>query len=324
MTIDELRQKYSSETHARALLERLIWPNGRVCPHCGGIESCTVVRQKAQKQFYQCTACRGQFTVTTKTPLHSTKLPLWKWILTMYYMIHSSKGISSVFMAKYIGVSQKTAWKITHAIREMMSLEHIKGPFLDGEVELDEKFLGGKPRHEHGVLHKRGRGTSKQGILVMIERKGRVRTVLMQNETHDYIGSLVKRHVKPTAHLMTDQFQAYQKLAPDFASHQFVNHSHQEYVRGNVHNNTAESFNAILERAKFGIYHFLSKLHIHRYVNEAAFRWNHRQEVSQKNGKIKMVALPFIEQLASLLGLAIWRQLRRTPNGGIRCCSVYA
>ena len=116
-----------------------------------------------------------------KTPLRSTKFPLWTWILGMYYMVHSSKGISSVFISRWLGISQKSAWKLCHSIREMMDMSHENFPAVGGVVEIDEKFLGGKPRKEKGVVHKRGKGTKKQGILVMVERHGIVRAELISS-----------------------------------------------------------------------------------------------------------------------------------------------
>jgi len=322
MTIDELRAKLPDEEACRSYLEATIWRYGRVCPHCGGLKSWPIKGKTARTGLYECGECHLQFTVTTKTPMHATKLPLWKWILAIYYMIHSSKGVSSMYIAKWIGVRQKTAWRICHAIREMMDTSHESAPAISGIVELDEKYLGGKPRKEKDVVHKRGKGTSKQGILVMVERRGPVRAELINTDSHEEIAPLVERHVDKSAHLMTDQHKVYPQIAEKYAGHSYVNHGEQEFARGEVHNNTAESFNAHLERAKFGVFHRLSKKHLKRYLNEVAFRWNHRRQVSKKNGKTIMEPLPVLEQLRSLLGNAIWRQIRRTSNYGFRVCSI--
>ena len=147
MNIDQLRAKFAIENVCRQFFESVIWQHGRICPHC---------------QCQECAKCKRQFTITTKTPMHSTKLPLWKWLLAMYYMINSSKGISSVFLAKWVGISQKSAWKLGHAVREMMDPGSEIVPMLSSVVELDEKYVGGKPRYQHGVKHKRGKGTDKQ------------------------------------------------------------------------------------------------------------------------------------------------------------------
>ena len=162
MNIDQLRKRFADENACRRFFESIIWLNGRHCPHCHGAKSYRIEGKSARAGLYECAQCKRQFTVTTKTPMHSTKLPLWKWLMAMYLMVNSSKGVSSVFLAKWVGISQKSAWKLGHAIREMMAPGSELQPALSGIVELDEKYLGGKPRFEHGVKHKRGRGTKKQ------------------------------------------------------------------------------------------------------------------------------------------------------------------
>ena len=162
MNIDKLRDRFPNEKTCRSYFESIIWQNGRQCPHCGGLKSCQLNGDSVRTGVYECYQCKRQFTITTKTPMHSTKLPLWKWLQTMYYIVNSSKGISSVVLARWLGVTQTTAWKMGHAIRAMMEPDPQNTPLLDGIVELDEKYIGGKPRHRPGVRHKRGRGTVKQ------------------------------------------------------------------------------------------------------------------------------------------------------------------
>lgn len=192
MTINELRKQFPDEAACRLFFESMIWPSGRVCPHCGSLKSWAIKSKYARKGLYECGGCRLQFTVTTKTPLHSTKLPLWTWLLTMYLMSNSSKGISSVILGKLIGTTQKTAWKLGHAIRAMMALVPTETPLLMGIVELDEKYLGGRPRFQEGVKHKRravqvhlssvlplqlhGKDQLKPPLLLML---GRVRFALL-------------------------------------------------------------------------------------------------------------------------------------------------
>ena len=241
--------------------------------------------------------------------------------MAMYFMINSSKGISSVFLAKWIGTSQKTAWKVGHAVRALMASQADAMPGLAGIVELDEKYLGGKPRYQKDVKHKRGKGTAKSCVFVAVSRDGHVRASIVANDSYSELAPKVNRFVDTTADLMTDQLPVYQMIAEDYSSHSSVNHGNKEYANGDVHNNTAESFNAILERAKQGVFHFLSKMHTQRYVSEVVFRWNHRypaREVS-KNGTKKIIykAKPILEQLRSLLQYAVGTQLRRTHAGGI-------
>ena len=162
MNIDQFRKRFADESACRHFFKSILWRNGRYCPHCYCSKSYALSGQSVRTGLYECAQCKRQFTVTTKTPMHSTKLPLWKWLLAMYYIINSSKGVSSVYLGKWVGISQKSAWKLGHAVRKMMDPGSELVPALQGIVELDEKYIGGKPRYEHGVTHKRGRGTQKQ------------------------------------------------------------------------------------------------------------------------------------------------------------------
>ena len=321
MNIQEFRKQFPDEKTCHRYLEQMIWPSGRICPHCGGSKSWSISAEGKRFGLYECTACGKQFTVTTKTPLHSTKLPLQTWMMAMYFMVNSSKGISSVFLAKWIGTSQKTAWKVGHAVRALMASQADAMLGLTGIVELDEKYLGGKPRYQRDVKHKRGKGTAKSCVFVAASRDGHVRANVVANDSYSELAPKVNQFVDTTADLMSDQLPVYQKIAEDYASHGSVNHGEKEFVNGDIHNNTAESFNAILERAKQGVFHFISKKHLQRYVSEVVFRWNHRypaREIS-KNGIKKIIykAKPILEQLRSLLQHAVGTQLRRTTAGGI-------
>jgi len=253
--------------------------------------------------------------------LHATKLPLKTWLLAMYFMVNSSKGVSSVFLAKYLGVTQKTAWKVGHAVRALMQSHTNAAGRLGGIVELDEKYLGGKPRFAHGVTHPRGKGTKKSCVHVAVNREGQVRATIISGDSYAELAPLVSKVVQPDARIMTDQLPAYREIGKRFAELQSVNHGSREYVRYDVHVNTAESFNAILERAKLGVFHFLSRRHTKRYVGEIAFRWNNREphEKKTRKGLIKIImkAKPVLQLLGSLLENAVGIQLRRSIYGGI-------
>lgn len=323
--LDKLRRRFQSESRCRRFLENVIWKNGRFCPHCASLKSWPI-RHVTRKGLYECAACHRQFTVTVKTPFHSTKLPLWKWFQVIYLMLKSSGGESSVEIAKKVGVSQPTAWKVMHAIREMMDLRDEIGPVLKGVVEVDETYIGGKPRKRKGVVNKRGKGTKKQPVLVMAERKGKIRIAPIDNDSFDKIAPLLRQHICPGAVLMSDQHPVYQKIAPEFQAHFSVNHGKDEFARGNVHNNTCESVNSSLKKAYKGVYHWWSRRHQQRYLNEVAFRWNQRTPVTRKKfeGKtlvkewIEMVELPFMEKFQALLCKAMCRQVRRSHNNGLK------
>ncbi|MCP4082515.1 MAG: IS1595 family transposase [Gammaproteobacteria bacterium] len=320
MNLNQFRNMFPDENACREYLEKAIWPSGRVCPHCGSLESWRIKGDSSRSGLYECSGCTRQFTVTTKTPLHSTKLSLRTWLLAMYFMINSSKGISSVFLAKWLGVNQKTAWKMGHAIRAMMAVHADAIGLLSGVVELDEKYLGGKPRFKHGVKHPRGKGTKKTCVHVAVSRKGSVRAGVIPGDSYAVLAPHVKQVVSPAARVMTDQLRAYIALGKEFSGHESVNHGIKEYARGEAHVNTAESFNAILERAKQGVFHYVSRQHIPRYLSEVTFRWNNRAPVKKKrNGlsKIVMQAKPVLEQFANLLEHAVGTQLRRTIWGGV-------
>lgn len=321
MNTDQLRARFPDENACRNFFESVIWGVGRHCPHCSFPKSYHLSGKTSRAGLYECDQCKRQFTVTTKTPMHSTKLLLWKWLQLMYYMVNSSKGVSSVYMGKWLGVSQKTAWKMGHAIREMMKPGTSTQTLLSGIVELDEKYIGGKPRYEKGVTHKRGKGTDKQCVFVAVERHGMVRAAPIESDKASEIAPLVESMVQKDTRLMTDQNPVYDHIAEPYAGHFSVNHSQKEYARGEVHNNTAESFNAILERAKQGVFHYMSEYHLHRYLHEIGFRWDHRipEEKVTKKGKTKtvMMPMPVIDMLRSLISRAFGRQLRRTENGGI-------
>jgi hypothetical protein len=250
--------------------------------------------------------------------MHSTKLPFWTWLQGMYYLINSSKGVSSVVLGRWLGISQPAAWKMGHAIREMMA----PTGQLHGIVELDEKYVGGKPRPHDGKQRKRGRGTDKQGVLIAVERRGSVRSAPVENDSIAVLKPVVTAFVSTDAHLMTDEHHSYKSIAKSYRGHGHVSHRHGEYARGEVHNNTAESFGATLERAKQGVFHYLSKRHLYRYLNEIGFRWDHREpkkHVTRKGEtKVIMVALPIPKMLSALLSRCVGKQLRWARNRGIR------
>jgi hypothetical protein len=213
-----------------------------------------------------------------------------------------------------------------HALRAQMAIHQNLLPMLEGIVEVDEKYLGGKPRFQHGVKHKRGHGTAKACIATAVERQGPVKAHMIANNSVADLRPFVESAVAPSAHLMSDEHSAYRVIGRSFAAHDSVNHGQKEFARGDVHSNTAESFHATLERAKQGVYHYMSPEHLPLYTAEAAFRWNQRTPETRvirkgkKQGQTKTVMkrLPILEQFKALLKLALCCQLRRTENCGIR------
>src|SRR3546814_14899750 len=210
-----------------------MWPEGRFCPHCGSLRSAPILGHTARSGLYQCSEpeCRLQFTVTTKTPLYATKLPLWKWIQAIYFMLESSKGVSSVIMADWLGISQKSAWKICHAVRLLLSQRYDFDQLLSGTVELDDKFFGGAPRFKKGVKHKRGKGTKKQLIGIAAQRLGPVRAVLLENDPEANLREFVSRVVSPDATAMSDAGGGDAKIGHASAAQRPVLPSKKEFAR---------------------------------------------------------------------------------------------
>lgn len=310
-SVRDVWKKMPTERHARLFLENAIWGDDRFCPHCGSLRSRPLRGASVRPGLYQCTEreCRRQFTVTTRTPLHATKLDLRTWIAAMFLVLTSSKGISSVVMSRILGVNQKTAWKLGHAIREMMDDRQGIAGRLSGVVEVDEAFVGGKPKFRHGVKNKRGRGTGKPIALVAAARNGQARAVLI-----------------------TDKNPSYGKIGASFASHHTIQHNKRQYAntKTGAHINTVEAVNAIVQRALIGVYHRLGRKHLQRYLDEIIWRWNHRTPESKARKRKSSSGLtstktttvwkpiPVVDQMRGLLCGAVGRQLRRTPSWGLR------
>jgi len=325
-SIHDLRREVPDEAAARALFERLVWPSGPHCPCCGSLK---VWRFRAEGRrsrdgLLQCAdpECGHQFTVTSRTPPHSTKLPLLTWLHALFLVLTSSKGVSSVVLARQIGVTQPTAWKMGHAIRALMAAKHVLIEGLTGVVEADTKRVGGTPRRQEGTQNPSGRGSKKPIVLVATARGGQVRAAVIPNESKEAVESVLKAFVDATAHLMSDGDRTLVSLGKDFAAHETVNHGQHEYVRDAVHSNTADRFGDALERMKIGVFHHLSRDHLQRYVEEVCWHWNNRVQVKtrQSRGKLRRNWQPrvFLGQLTDLLRVAVGVQLRRSKNFGIR------
>ena len=191
-SIQDVWEQLPTEADARRFLEAAIWGEVPICPHCGATGAWTIKGKTARAGPYHCRTCRRQFTVSTKTPFHATKLDLRIWIAAMFLVITSSKGISSVVLARLLGVTQGTAWKLGHAIREMMDAQEVwKQAKLTDIVEVDEAFVGGKPKYQKGVKRKRGKGTDKPQILMVVQRDGQARATTIKNGTAETIGAKV-------------------------------------------------------------------------------------------------------------------------------------
>ena len=263
--LSKLIEKFGSEDKCHAYLEALRWPDGVRCPKC---DSEKISRIRTRRQF-DCDSCRYQFSVRVGTLFHDSKLPLWKWFLAVYLMGESKKGISANQLKRTLGVTYKTAWYLCHRIRSAM--EERDEPLLDGIVEADETWVGGRKK---GGLDKRHLSI----VLGAIERDGDVRLRVEDRADRATIHRFIRDHVHPDAEaLYTDSWRSYRGLEDHNTRHETVNHAADEWVRGDVHTNTVESVWSLFDRAVIGAYHKLSVKHLPAYLDEVAWRFNNRE-----------------------------------------------
>jgi ISXO2-like transposase domain/Transposase zinc-ribbon domain len=328
-TVADLRKRLRNESEARKLFEWMRWPEGRHCPECGVLDPYEITSRRPG--LYQCrdSDCGIQFSATSGTPLHATKLPIATWLEAMFLIVSSSKGVSSVVLAKQIGVSQPTAWKMGHAIRLMMRPAEDE-PLLSGVVEVDDRTDGGDParanRARYGakvasfIHNPRGRGSKKRKYLTVVERGGRARSAAIPDRKRETLEPILCEIADREAHLMTDGDASLVAIGGTFTAHDSVNHGQKQYARGDAHINTAEAFHLYICRAKMGVWHQWSETHQHRYVEEIQFHWDHRPK-TQKVGKKRhtiMASTPVFHRLRCLFELGAERQLRWADKHSVR------
>lgn len=267
-----------TEEEARDYLEEIRWPDGPVCPHCGCFENIGKLEGKSHRPgLYKCyeSECRKQFTVTVGTVMHRSKIPLHKWVLAFHLMCSSKKGISAKQLERNLDLgSYRTAWHMAHRIRAAMKEEPLAG-MLEGDVEVDETYVGGKPRYKG--QSKRGRGTSKTAVMALVERDGDAKAKPVERLTADKLQGEVRANVDPSSRVITDDLSSYRGLEDHYeGGHAVIKHSEGEYVAGDVSTNTAESFFALFKRGINGAFHHVSDRHLWQYCDEFSFRWNYR------------------------------------------------
>lgn len=266
-----------TESQAREYLEKLRWPNGVECPHCNSKEATKLAGQRHREGVYQCKDCFKQFTFTVGTVMEDSHIPLKKWLMAFHLMCSSKKGISAKQLQRDLGLgSYETAWFMAHRVRYAMSQGHLKEK-LQGRVEVDETYIGGKPR-KGSPQSKRGRGTKKTPVIVLAEKDGNAVSKPLERVSSKALKGIIRENVDLESRIITDDFKSYRGLNKVFlGGHQSINHSEGKYSVDGVDTNTAESFFALLKRGHYGIFHQLSKDHLHRYCDEFTFRWNHRK-----------------------------------------------
>jgi len=289
MAADISAPQFANDDEAREFLESVRWPNGPVCPHCGA-EGAWPIKTKARVRhtkagdkpsparqgLYKCAQykCGEQFSVTVGTVFERSKIPLTKWLMAAYLLCSSKKGISAHQLHRTLGVTYKTAWFLAHRIREAMKDDGVGllgGPGSSGVVEADETYIG--------KIKGQGKGPhfgKKQKVVALLERDGKVRTFHVPSVNVHTISEVLNAQVSKQARLMTDAAGFYIKPGKAFKSHESVNHDRKEYVRGDVTTNTVEGYFGILKRGLGGVYQHVSPEHLHRYLAEFSFRYNHR------------------------------------------------
>lgn len=299
-----LEPHFTDEDKAREYLEKMRWPDGPVCPHCGLLgeayrinvrektaEEIEALRaagkrvRKPRKGLWKCAGCREQFTVTVKTIFEDSHIPLHKWLLAIHLLTASKKGMSAHQLMRMLDIKQyKSAWFMAHRIRFAMTGELPEK--MNGTVEIDETYVGGRRRNKHShavkpgvrAQDRLGPFADKAAVVTVLERGGKVHSRHVERVTAKNLQAVINEVCAEDAHVMTDT--GVLKGMKD-RKHSLVNHAADEYVRHEegvcVTTNTVEGYFSLLKRGITGVYHHVSKKHLHRYLGEFDYRYNARQ-----------------------------------------------
>lgn len=279
--LSDMVRRFSTDAACRGYLESRRWPDGPVCPHCGFKGAYRIAGEKARPGLWTCKSpvCRKQYTVTVGTIFRDSHLPLPVWFQIIYLMCASKKGVSAHQLHRMLEIPYKTAWSVCQRLRlEMRAKTELF--HLRDVVEIDETFLGGRPRPRHGLTRKvdgrRRKMENKTVVMAMVERGGRVLARPIRGTKRGNLSPMIARHVDPKAAVMTDHWGAYKTILAG-REHHTVNHANRQYADGAAHVNTAESFFALLKRGYHGTFHHFSRKWAGRYCAEFGFRFNTRQ-----------------------------------------------
>ncbi len=330
MKTDLSQPMFHNDDAARAHLEKLLWPQGPVCPHCGVCDEATLMKGKSHRPgLYNCRACLLPFTVTIGTIFEDSKIALHKWVLGMHLMAASKKGISALQMQRMLGLgSYRSAWFMAMRIREALRMEPMKrgGP-MGGPgkvVEADETYFGkvenpspvkkdGKPfaadKPANGVKRRGSRGpANKRSVVALVELGGSARVFHVANADKETVAKIVRENVHPESRLHTDESHLYKGAGKAFAAHETVKHTAKEYARGDVTSNSAESFFGVFKRGMTGVYQHCGEKYLQRYVTEFEFRHNTRTKLGFNDDDRATLAIK---------GAAGKRLVLRSPKGSI-------
>jgi transposase-like protein len=270
---------FYDEDKAIEYLEGVRWPNGPVCPHCGGKEKICRIKKSKEKKIraglLKCGLCGNQFTVKVGTLFESSHIPLHKWLQATHLLCSSKKGISTHQLHRTLGITYKSAWFMTHRIREAFK-DPVFTNKLGGNgkiVEADETYWGNTNKKRPGA-----RGYAhKEKIFSLVEREGEVRSFHVPHVTGKTLKPIIREQIDQDTHIITDEMGAYKNLDKEFDKHSTVCHSQNEYVRGPIYTNTIENYFSILKRGLVGVYQHVGPQHLKRYIGEFDFRYNHRE-----------------------------------------------
>lgn len=313
---------FHNEEAAYAFVEARLWPHGPVCPKCGVIGGHYKLNGKSTRHgVYKCADCRKPFRVTVGTIFEASHIKLNIWLQAIYLMSGSKKGISSHQLRRMLGITIKSAWFLSHRIREAM--KHDGGVFSAGGsiIEADETYVGGKQQNKHANkrLKNAAGGLGKEMVFALIDREtGKARSFHLPSVNAANLRPILNAQLNTAkTRLMTDGEGQYRILAPMFASHESVNHSGGEYVRGDAHTNTVEGYFSILKRGIIGTFHHVSPQHLQRYVTEFDFRYNNRETKTKIDGRWMKTGLNDTERADALLaGVKGKRLTYQTANIG--------
>jgi transposase-like protein len=274
MTKSVLEAKaFHDEAAAYRWVEARVWPDGPICPHCGGVDRISPMKGKSTRiGTYKCYQCRKPFTVKVGTVFESSHVPMRFWLQAMYLLCSSKKGISSNQLHRTLGVTLKTAWFMTHRIREAMRAVGLEPMGGAGKVvESDETFIGKQEGHtkEKGHYH-------MNVVLTLVERGGSARSFHVDGTRKADVLPIVRENIRRESTVMTDEATWYKNLGQQFDRHDVVNHGREEYVRGDAYTNTVEGYYSIFKRGMKGVYQHCKEKHLHRYLCEFDFRYNNR------------------------------------------------
>jgi transposase-like protein len=284
---------FHDEGKAIEYLESVRWPDGPVCPHCGGDKVYRMAANKEKKMRpgrIRCKTCRKDFSVKVGTVFEDSHILLHKWLLATHLLISSKKGISAHQIHRTLGVTYKTAWFMMHRIREALKDTFFTNK-LGGKgkiVEADETYWGNR-----GKQHPGARGFAhKEKIFSLVERDGDVRSFHVPAVSGNTLKPIMRKQIEKDTHVITDEMGAYKDLDKEFDNHSTVCHSQNEYVRGPIYTNTIENYFSILKRGLVGVYQHVGRQHLKRYIGEFDFRYNFRKIADEER---RMVALQGIE-----------------------------